>query len=97
MRGLKALVIGMAVLIVIGLGVVAATIATRFSAPDKPPAPPYEATVRIPSGAHVLGSSTGDGKILVRIVLSGGATQILVLDAATGRRIGVVNLPDSGL
>ena len=97
MRGLKALVIGMAILIAIGLGVVVTTIAKRTAGPGEKPAPaaPYEATVRIPPGAHVLGATSGDGKILVRLVLANGATRILILDAGTGRQIGAVNLPDA--
>ncbi len=98
MRGLKALVIGMGILIVIGLAVVVVTIAKRTSdrsgggADTAPTGRVFATDVAIPAGARVVETTADGGRVLVRLALPGGKSRILVIDAATGRRLGTIDL-----
>lgn len=62
-----------------------------------PSAAPSEATfgdvkVAIPAGAQVVATSTDSGRLVVQLRLGGGATRVLVVDLATGRRLGAIDL-----
>lgn len=96
MRGLKALVVGMGVLIVAGLAVVVVTVAGRIADPPEPAVgaveAPVAARVAIPPGARIVETATGDGRILLRLLLADGGTRILAIDLATGRLSGRVDL-----
>jgi hypothetical protein len=104
MRGLKALVVGLGVLVLIGMAVVVVTIANRIgdggppadrAAPAERPAgtPRFApATVAVPRDARVVETVVGVGRIIVRLDLPGGRTRLVVIDAATGREAGAVDL-----
>ena len=100
MRGLKALVIGLGVLIAVGLIVIAVTIANRMTTePEPAPAAATlsvdgfgSARVTIPAGARIVETATGDGRMVLRIHLVDGRAQILVIDLATGRLAGTVDV-----
>ena len=96
MRVLKALVVGMGVLIVAGLAVVAVTVAGRLAGPPEPAVEAVEAfgtaRVAIPPGARIVETATGDGRMLLRLLLADGGTRILVIDLATGRPSGEIDL-----
>ena len=98
MRVLKALVVGMGVLIVAGLAAVAVTVADRIAdPPESAVGAPAAARVAIPPGARIVETATGDGRILLRLLLAGGGTRILAIDLATGRlsgRVDVFEAPD---
>ena len=75
MRGLKTLVIGMAVLIVLGMvAMIVAGVrqAGELSAPKAPPAAAAPQTVDIPAGAEIVETRTGDGRIVLRLRLADG-------------------------
>jgi hypothetical protein len=105
MRGLKALVISLGILIVAGMAVVAVTVANRIgdrAEPARPAAPaatagtPFgRAEVAIPKGARVVETAVSGGRLVVRLELAGGATRLLVLDPDTGRAAGAVDLVPS--
>lgn len=90
MRALKALVIGMGVLIVVGLAVVVVTIAKRAD-DAKPEAASAErrmgtAPLAVPAGATVLETDLDGGRIALRLRLADGTMAVFVYDLASGRR-----------
>ena len=93
MRALKALVIGMGVLIVVGLIVVAVTIVNRTL--DGEP-PPTEAALALPAGAEVLETALDGDRVALRLRLADGAEEIHVFDLATGRRVAVARIGGGG-
>ncbi len=106
MKALKALVIVMAVLIAAGLTVLVVMV-IKGAGQDTPEsasrvplagaAPGFgETGVALPPGAEILETSTGDGRIVLRIRQPDGARALLIIDAATGRRLGLVRLQDGG-
>ena len=93
MRALKALVIGMGVLIVIGLVTVVVTIANRTLDGGGPPA---EAALALPDGAEVLETALDGDRIALRLRLADGTAAIHVFDLATGRRVAVTRIDGGG-
>ena len=93
MRALKALVIGMGVLIVVGLIVVAVTIANRTLDGERPPT---EAAFALPDGAKVLETALDGNRIALRLRLADGAEAIHVFDLATGRRVATARIDGGG-
>ncbi len=88
MGALKALVIGMGVLIIAGLAVVAVTIATRVGT-SEPAGPAGTAgPLVIPAGAEILETDLEGERIALRLRLPDGTMAIHVYDLAHGRRIG---------
>ena len=93
MRALKALVIGMGVLIAAGLITVVVTIANRTLDGDRPPT---EAALALPPGAEVLETALDGDRIALRLRLPGGAQAIHVFDLATGRRVAAARIGGDG-
>jgi hypothetical protein len=116
MRWLKALVIGMGVVIVIGLTVVIVEVGQRARAPDPsaayspmPPAPPVigapapapvtapfaaigDVTIAIPPGATVEETDMDGARMVVRLRHPNGRAALLLIDAATGKKLGLITL-----
>ena len=92
MRGLKALVIVMGVLIVAGLAVVVATIASRSSGGGGDTAGFGVARIAIPPGATVVGTTATGQRLVVRLRLADGTARLVVIDPATGQRLGTIDL-----
>ncbi len=101
MRALKALVIGMGILILIGFAaVVVAVIQRTGDDGDDGPSTvrsgvPTERAfgdvrVKLPSGAQVIGTAADGGRLIVHLRLAGGEARILVIDLATGKRLGAI-------
>ena len=92
MRALKALVIVMGVLIVVGTGVVIVTVARRVSQVAHPAAAPIAATLDLPTGCSVAEmTSTGD-RLALRLAGDGDCRQIILVDPATGAITGHIAL-----
>lgn len=91
----KAIVIGMGVLIFAGFTVVAVTLFMRMQKADEP-AEPYRAAVSLPKGAAVAGAAIGDGEVLLRVQEPGGASWLLIIDADTGQEQGRIQLLPEG-
>jgi hypothetical protein len=96
MRALKAMVIGMGVLIIIGVIVLVVLVAQKSGdqiggvlAEGKPP---VAANVTLPAGAEILETRVGGERIVLRLRLADGNGRILILDAATGRLTGQTEL-----
>jgi len=100
MKPLVALVIIMGVLIVAGLIVVVVTIAGRLSS-GKQGTPATEASfgtvdLPVPAGCRIEETSTGDGRLILRLGDGDRCNQVLVVDLATGRLIGTLRVaPDA--
>ena len=92
MQGLKLLVIGLGVAIVVMLVVIVATIADRAAqAPERLPS--FDpGTLSIPPGARIAGIAVGDGRAVVQLDLADGPPRLLVIDLASGRSLGVIDL-----
>jgi hypothetical protein len=101
-RALTILVVAMGVAILAGIAVIAATVAGRtfHSAPRTaasvtpapPPAPFTAAPIDLPKGAHVAAISTGTDRLVINVALADGSQELIVIDLATGRRLGTVPL-----
>ncbi len=92
MPALKALVIGMALLIVAGLAVVAVTIANRTLDGGGP----TDAALALPRGAEILETALDGGRIALRLRLADGSTAIHVYDLDTGERAAVARIEPGG-
>ena len=95
MRALKILVVVMGVMIVVGFAVLVAGIASKMSR-DRPGASnerPFAPTaIDIPRGARIEAMTTAPNRLILDLVLPGGERQLLVLDLATGARLGTIEL-----
>ena len=97
MQGLKALVIFLGVLIVLGLGVVVYGIATKVGKSDDAPARFSEASVALPAGYEIVEMRPHGERLYLRLEGPDGP-RILVLDAR-GRRVGEIAMepePEAG-
>jgi hypothetical protein len=92
MQGLKVLVIGMTVAIVVMITVIVTTIANRAAyAPDSVPSFDPQ-MVEIPAGARVMNTSIGDGRAIIHLEFSDRAPRLLLIDLASGRNLGAIDL-----
>jgi len=93
-RGLKALVIGMGVLIVAGLVVLAVAIVQRAGKADFGVEEEYaSAPLPIPSGARALTvAPAGDGVVAVLVEDAAGRQSLMSIDLQSGRVLGTLAL-----
>jgi len=92
LRGLKTLVVVMGVMLVAGVAILVVAMATRVSQ-TRPAVMPFAAPpLDLPAGARIESMSVGGDRLVVDVVLSDGGRQLLVIDLATGRRLGVIPL-----
>ncbi len=96
MQPLKALVIFLGVLIFVAFGVLAYGIATKFkTSGETPTSRHFEATnVEIPAGARIVETRIGGNRIILRVETSDGSMALILIDAGTGKRTGVIYLKD---
>lgn len=83
----------MGILLVAGtvvlIGAVAVRISHRASVPAAGPAftaPPID----LPPGARIEAMTAGSDRLVIDLLLTDGTRQLLILDLATGQRIGVI-------
>lgn len=95
MRALKILVVVMGVMIVVGFAVLVAGIASKMSR-ERPGAGterPFAPTaIEIPRGARIEAMTTAPNRLILELALPGGNRQLLVVDLATGARLGTIEL-----
>ncbi len=109
MQPLKALVIGMGVLIVVGLTIVIVTFVRRGDMPPATsigggPMPPIagasggfgETRVALPPGAFAEETVADGARLIVRLRLPDGEAALLLIDARTGRKLGLILLVSNG-
>lgn len=95
MRGLKILVVVMGIMLVVGFAVLVAAIAGRISrgGPAPSPPPPFAAAaIDIPRGTHIEAMTVGTDRLIVGLALPQGDRQLVVIDLATGTRLGTIEL-----
>lgn len=92
MRGLKALVIGMGILIIVGVVFLVYAIIDKAGEQDVSVASAIDAEIALPAGAEVVETSLGDGRMVLRLRLPDGSGRLLLFDAASGRSIGKIDL-----
>ena len=95
MQTLKALVIILGILILIAFGFLAYGVATKFGS-SKPTVAAKgsfaENRVALSAGARVVETTFGGGRIILRVVKPDGAEALVLIDAATGVRVGLLHL-----
>ena len=101
MQALKALVITLGILILVAFGLLAYGLATKFKSAPAPavetaPVAFDETTVALPKGASVVETRLGEGRAVLRLSFAGGGEALLVLELATGRRVGLIRLTEGG-
>ncbi len=92
MRGLKALVIGMGVLIVAGVVFLLYAIIDKSGEKSAAGRSGLQAEIALPAGAEVVETRVGDGTIVLRLRLADGTGRLLVIDPATGKSRGRIDL-----
>ena len=96
MRALKALVIGMAVLIFAGVVVLIVGLVEKAGELDGDPpqkAAGFEdARIALPTGATVEQTHLDGDRILVRLKLADGTSRLIVVSVATGKQTGTIDL-----
>jgi Family of unknown function (DUF6476) len=95
MRGLKILVVVMGVMLVLGFAILLAAIAGRISRGSPSPSTPRQVqadAIVIPRGARVEAMTAGTDRLIVALELPEGRRQLLIIDLATGARLGAIDL-----
>lgn len=95
MAALKVLVIVMGVMLVAGVALLVVVIAGRVShkAASIGTAQPFAAApIDIPAGARIEAISTGPDRVVLDLTLADGNRELVVIDLATGRRLGTIPL-----
>jgi hypothetical protein len=97
LRFLKTLVIVMGVLLVGGVAALVATIAVRLShRGGAAPAAAFTAPpITLPHGAKVETMTATPERIVLQVDLADGSVELVVIDAANGRLLGVVPLKEA--
>ena len=95
MRALKVLVIVMTVMILAGSLALIIVIAGRLSqsGAGTAPAQPFAAApIELPAGARIETIGVGSNHLVLEIVLPDGDRRLVIIDLATGRRLGAIPL-----
>ncbi|MBM3600661.1 MAG: hypothetical protein FJX35_20860 [Alphaproteobacteria bacterium] len=100
MRTLKVLVVVMGLLLIAGVAIFITEIVRRLVA-MRPPVtatttaigPGFdEKTVELPKNGRLTGVHTESGRVILRVLLPGNRETLIVLDLATGERLGTINV-----
>ena len=96
MRALKLLVIVLGVLLLMGIGVLAAAVVWRIDhgrpVSAKPTPPVAAQRIVLPAGAKVVATDVDAGRLVARVELPGGGVRVLVFDLATGGEVATIDL-----
>ena len=95
MRALKIAVIVMGIMLVLGTVALIAAIATRASHKTSEPASRTEYAappIDLPAGSRIEAMTAGPDRLVVDLLLADGTRQLLIIDLATGRRLGTIPL-----
>jgi hypothetical protein len=94
-RALKIAVIVMGVLLVVGTVLLIAVIAARVSHKGSPLAMSQAfvaSPIDLPSGSRIEAMTAGPDRLVIDLLLADGTRQLLILDLATGQRLGTIPL-----
>jgi hypothetical protein len=92
-RAVKIAVIVMGVLLVVGTVVLIVAIAARVSHKGSPPATPQAFVAQpidLPAGSRIGAMTAGPDRLVIDLLLADGTRQLLILDLATGQRLGTI-------
>ena len=92
MRALKALVVVMGIMLIGGFAVLVAVIIGRVSHGGTAPRSFPATAIDIPPGARVEAMTAGTDRLILDLVLPEDRRQLVVIDLATGARLGTVEL-----
>jgi hypothetical protein len=94
LRALRAIVIVLGVLIVLGFGGLVAAVGMRFANMRAPAAPRFfaDAKVTLPHEAVVLSGEVSGDRYVLHLGLPSGDRQLVVIDLATGAVLGRIDL-----
>ena len=97
LRALKLLVVVMGVLLVAGVVALVVAIAARLShrAPALPATAFTAPPITLPHGAKIETMSAGTDRIVLQVDLVDGSVEMVVIDLATGRLVGVIPLREA--
>ena len=97
MQALKALVVFMGLLIVVGLGIFAYGISMKFDEmadreTTESQAWPEGLRVKLPPGGRIEETVIGDGRLVLRVALREGGQRLIVFDLETGKQVGAIEI-----
>jgi len=92
MRALKILVIVMGVMLIGGFALLVAVIAGRLSRGGGVPRSFVATTIDVPRDARIGSMTATADRLVVELVLPQGGHQLIVVDLATGARLGTIEL-----
>jgi len=92
MRSLKILVVVMGVMLIGGFGLLVALVIGRLSHGGSPGRSFAATTIDVPRGARIAAMAAGTDRLVIELVIPEGGHQLLVVDLATGARLGTIEL-----
>ena len=97
LRALKVLVLVMGIMLVVGFAALVAVIAGRLSrGPTSPPAAPVAVSpLELTTGARIETIGVGADRLVIAVTLPDGTRQLLVVEIASGRRLGVIPIREA--
>jgi hypothetical protein len=98
MRGLKILVVVMGIMLIVGFTVLVAVVAARMprSGSSSITARAFNGSaIDIARGARIEAMAAGTDRLVLALALPEGGRQLLIIDLATGARLGTIELHTS--
>lgn len=95
MRGLKILVVVMGIMLMVGFTILLGAIAGRVSRNGPSSGAVRQvsaAAIDIPRGARIEAMTAETDRLILALALPEGGQQILIIDLATGTRVGAIDL-----
>ena len=94
LRALKILVVVMGIMLVVGFAALVAVIAGRLSrGPASAASTPLAAApLELPAGVRIETIGVGAERLAIAIVLPDGSRELIIVDIASGRRLGKIPL-----
>ena len=92
MRSLKILVAVMGIMLVGGFALFVAIVTGKLLRGGNIPRSFAATTVDIPHGARIGAMTTGTDRLVLELVLPEGGRQLVIVDLATGVRLGTIDL-----
>ncbi len=91
MRAIKAVVIGLGILIMAGFVIVAVTLVVRMQGVGEPDEA-YRNLATLPAGARIVETLMADDRIVLRLQAEDGSQSLLILNADDGSERGRIDL-----
>jgi hypothetical protein len=92
MRSLKILVVVMGIMLVGGFALLVAIVAGKLLRGSNTPRSFATTTIEIPRDARLGAMTTGTDRLVLELVLPEGGHQLVIVDLATGTRLGTIEL-----